>query len=67
MSDCDSKSVVYMIIRKRCKKVYVGSTVTSFRKRFNNHKSSLQRYSKGQRNITGEYFYSHFFSEGHKG
>ena len=65
--DCDSKGVVYMIICKRCEKVYVDSTITSLRKMFNNHKSSLQRYDKGQRNIAGEYLYSHFFSESHKG
>ena len=40
--DCDSKGVVYMSICKRCEKLYVSSTVRCFRKRFNNHKSSLQ-------------------------
>ena len=29
---------------------------TSFRKRFNNHRSSLVRYKKGQRGIPGEHF-----------
>ena len=39
--DCDSKGVIYQIICKKCCKVYVESTTTSFRQRFNNHKSSL--------------------------
>ena len=47
--DCNSEGVVYLIICKKCKKIYVGSTVTCFRKRFNNHKCSLIRYGKGQR------------------
>ena len=39
----------------------------SFRKRFNNHKSSLIRYGKGQRGISGEHLYAHFFGVGHEG
>ena len=64
--DCDFKGVVYMIICKRCEKLYLGSTVVCFRKRFNNYKSTFLRYGKGQKDVTGEYLYSHFFSEGHK-
>ena len=37
------------------------------RKRFNNHKSSMNRYSKGQSRITGGHPYSNFFETGHKG
>ena len=32
--DCDSKGVIYLIVCKKCCKVYVGSTVKSFRQRF---------------------------------
>ena len=64
--DCDFKGVVYMIICKRCEKLYLGSKVTCFRKRFNNYKSTFLQYGKGQRDVAGEYLYSHFFSEGHK-
>ena len=39
----------------------------SFRQRFNNYKSSVTLYDKGQREIPGEHLYSHFFSEGHEG
>ena len=52
---------------EQCHKRYVGSTINSFRKRFNNHKSSLLRYRKGKRSIQGEHLYLHFFAEGHVG
>ena len=44
---CNSSSVVYLLSFKKCNKCYIGSTVTSFRKTFKNHKSSLNRYGKG--------------------
>ena len=44
----------------------MGSTITEFRKRFSNRKSSMNRYGKGQRGICGEHLYAHFF-EGHLG
>ena len=40
--DCDSNGVVYLRTCKRYNKQYVGSTITSFRLRFNNHKSALR-------------------------
>ena len=40
---------------------YVGNRVTQFRLRFNNHKSSLLRFGKGQRGICGQGLYAHFF------
>ena len=40
-------------------------TITSFRNRFNNHKS-MNRYGKGQRGIAGEHLYAPFFEEGHR-
>ena len=42
--DCDSIGVIYLLKCARCFKVYVGSTITTFRKRLNNHKSSLRKY-----------------------
>ena len=57
--DCDSTGVIYLLTCDRCSKIYVGSTVTSFRKRFNNHKSSLKRFGKGQRGIASEHLYAH--------
>ena len=65
--NCDSSGVVYLLSCKKCMKSYVGSTINTFRLRFNNHKSSLKRYGKGQHNIPGEHLYAHFFTEGHEG
>ena len=65
--NCDSLGVVYLITCMKFDKQYVGSTVTAFRKRFNNHKSSLIRYGKGQKEICGKHLYSHFYTEGHSG
>lgn len=65
--DCNSTGVVYLFTCQICKKQYVGSTITSFRARFNNHRSSLSRYGKGQRGICGQNLYAHFYSQGHNG
>ena len=62
-----SEGVVYLITCRTCHLQYVGNTVTAFRLRFNNHKSSLLRFGKGQRGICGQGLYSHFFEQGHKG
>ena len=64
---CDTGGVVYLIKCRQCCKLYVGSTITSSQKRFNNHKTSIKRDDRGQRGIPGEDLYSHFFEEGHKG
>ena len=64
--DCESRGIVYLLECEKCCKQYIGSTTTSFRKRFNNHKSSLVRYGMGQRGIPGKHLYEHVF-EGHKG
>ena len=55
--DCNSQGVVYLITCGKCSKQYVGNTVTSFRLRFNNHTSSLNRFSKGQRGLCGQHFF----------
>ena len=65
--DCDSGGVVYLIKCNKCLKRYVGSTITTFRTRFSNHKSSMKRYERGQRGIPGEHLYAQFFDEGHVG
>ena len=58
--DCDSSGVVYLITCKKCGKD-VGSTITGFNKRFSNHKSSINRYGKGQRTILGAAFFMPIF------
>ena len=65
--DCNSQGVIYLITCGKCSKQYVGSTITTFRLRFNNHKSSINRFSKGQRGLSGQHLYEHFFEEGHSG
>ena len=59
--DCDSRGVVYLIKCRKCLKLYVGSAIIAFRTRFNNHKSGMKRYERGQRGIPGEHLYAHFF------
>ena len=49
--DCDTGGVVYLIKYRQCCKLYLGSTITLFRKRFNNHKSNIKRDERGQRGI----------------
>ena len=41
--------------------------MTSFRKRFNNRKSSRKRYERGQKGIRGRICTSIFFEGGHEG
>ena len=58
--DCDSALVIYLI--------YCGySTITSFRKRFNSHKSSMNRHGRGETGRAGEHLYAHFINQGHNG
>ena len=60
--DCNSERVVYLVTCKACKMQDVGCTITSFTLRFNNHKSSLNRYGQGK-NVNGQHLYEHFFAE----
>ena len=59
--------MIYLISCAKGGKKCVGSTITSFIKRFNNHKSSMNRYGNRQRGIAGGDLYTHFFKEGHRG
>ena len=63
---CVSEAVVYLITCRKCGLQSVGNTVTSFRLRFNNHKSSIVRYGNGQRGICGQSLYAHFYTEQHE-
>ena len=60
--ECDSSGVAYLITCK-CSKQYIRSTITPYRIRFNNRKSSLNRFGRGQRGICGEHLYPHFYVE----
>ena len=65
-SDFDPAGAIYSIIRKKYCKVYAASTITSFRKRFNNHKSSGKRYVMVQRGIPGKHLSPHFYEADHE-
>ena len=45
--DCDGQCVIYLITCKVCQKQYVVSTITTFRKSFNQYKSNIKLYSEG--------------------
>ena len=65
--NCNSRNVVYLLTCKICEKQYVGSTVTKFRSRFNQYKSNINLYGKGQRGFMQEPLIEHFFSNKHNG
>ena len=43
----------------------MGSTITTFRKRFNQYKSNIKLYSEGRRDMMQEKLISHFFTDKH--
>ena len=51
--DCDTGGMAYLIKCRQCCKLFVGSTIISFRERFNNHESRIKRYEMGRRGIPG--------------
>ena len=53
--------MVYVLSCKICHKIFVGSTITSFRKCFN--KGSAFRYGNGQKGLAPEQLYAHFLSQ----
>ena len=67
--DCNSSNVVYLITCQKCSLQYVGSTVTKFRLRFNNHKSRIRRHGRmgPAERERDDVLYQHFWSEGHNG
>ena len=65
--NCNSRNVIYLLTCKICEKQYVGSTVTTFRSRFNQYKSNTNLYGKGQRGFIQEPLIEHFLSNKHSG
>ena len=66
--DCNSDHVVYVLSCARCSEQYVGSTITKFRTRFNNHKSRLiahQRLTTSDR-VLDDLIYRHFNQQHHQ-
>ena len=45
----------------------MGSTITTFRKRFNQYKSNIKLYSEGRRGMKQEKLILHFFTDKHHG
>ena len=66
---CNSSNVVYLITCKTCALQYVGSTITKFRLRFNNHKARIRRHEMlwQAEKESHDLLYRHFCSEGHSG
>ena len=67
--NCNSKNVVYLITCKVCGIQYVGSTTTTFRSRFNNHRSRINAHLKlsSENKRNDDFLYQHFHSSGHLG
>jgi len=67
--DCNSDFVVYLITCSMCSKQYVGSTINSFRKRFNNHKSRLNKHPSlpVSEKVKDDLIYQHFHCDNHLG
>ena len=65
--DCNSINVIYLLTCKRCRKQYVGSTVTRFCLRFNQYKLNIKLYGKGKRGFKQEKLIQHFFCSNHSG
>ena len=65
--DCDSCGFIYLITCKRCGKQYVGSTITSFRIRFNNHEFFMKPVWQGAERYLWGALVCPFWEDGHKG
>ena len=69
--NCNSKMVVYLIECRICRRQYNGSTMTKFRTRANNYKSTHPDFRKEQklsnqaRNL--KRFYEHYLQNYHNG
>ena len=63
--DCNSSDVIYLISCTVCGRQYTGTTVTRFRKRFNQYKSNVNLYSQSVRGLMQEKVISHFFDFEH--
>ena len=67
--DCNSDHVVYLLSCARCEMQYVGSTITKFRTRFNNHKSRLNAHKRltTENKVKDDCIYRHFNQPDHQG
>ena len=58
-ANCDTSNIVYVLSCKLCDLQYVGSTVTKFRTRFNNHRSRIRNFNC-RNSDDGFRLYEHF-------
>ena len=67
--DCNTDHVIYLLPCSKCSKQYVGSTITKFRTRFNNHKSRLSAHKRlsASNKALDDLVYKHFNQRDHKG
>ena len=65
--DSNNVKVIFLLTCKSCKKQYVGSTVRTFRLRFNQYNSNIQGYGKEKRGFKQEKLREHFFCPNHSG
>ena len=66
--NCNSDHVVYLLSCARCAIQYVGSTITKFWTRFNNHKSRLNAHRRlsAENKLRDEPVYRHFYQPDHQ-
>ena len=66
--NCNSSNVVYLLTCRNCTLQYVGSTVTKFRLRSNNHKARMKRHGRlnGTEQEKDDFLYKHFCGDGHE-
>ena len=62
---CNDKYLIYLLIRKVCKKRYTGKTVDRFRLRWNGYKESDWKFLRGEE-IKQKSLHEHFWSVSHQ-
>ena len=65
--DCNNINLIYLLTCKRCRKQYIGFTVTKFHMRFNQYKSNIKLYGERKRGFKQEKLIEHFFCSNHNG
>ena len=66
--NCNSEKVLYLLKCKVCGEApYVRKAKTKFRHRFNNYKSKLTAFKKGNRKIPQKRFHDHYCLDDHLG
>ena len=69
--NCNSKMVVYLIVCRVCRKQYNSSTITKFRARANNYKSTYRNFWKEQnlskKTRNQKRFHEHYQQTDHNG